>query len=60
MPCGVAITQAEDSQLALTAASDRPPIIRALLNYGLMVSVPEPQPDPAMDQRNAALSRRRP
>ena len=54
--CGVAMTEAEDSQLA-TAASDRAPIIGALLNYGLLVSTPEPQPVPNTDQRGRASSR---
>ena len=27
-------------------------------NHGLMVSVPDPQPDPKMDQRDTALRRR--
>ena len=57
--CGVAMTEAEDSQLASTAASDRAPIIGALLNYGLLVSTPEPQPVPNTDQRGRASSRRR-
>jgi transposase-like protein len=57
--CGVAMTEADDSQLASTAASDRAPVIRVLLNHGLMVSVPDPQPDPKMDQRDTALKRRR-
>ena len=56
--CGVAMTEADDSQLASTAASDRAPVIRALLNHGLMVSVPDPQ-HPKMDQRDTALKRRR-
>jgi hypothetical protein len=43
---------------ASTSASDRAPVIRALLNHGLMVSVPDPQPDPKMDQRDTALRRR--
>jgi hypothetical protein len=42
--CGVAMTEAEDSQLASTAASDRNPIIRTLLNHCLLVSTPELQP----------------
>jgi hypothetical protein len=57
--CGVARTEAEDSQLASTAASDRAPIIGALLNHGLLVSTPELQPVPNMDQRGTASSRRR-
>ena len=54
--CGVAMTEADDSQLASTAGA---PVIRALLNHGLMVSAPDPQPDPKMDQRDTALRRRR-
>ena len=54
--CGVAMIEAENSQLA---ASDRAPIIGALLNHGLLVSTPEPQPVPNMDQRGAASCRRR-
>jgi hypothetical protein len=56
--CGVAMTEAEDSQLASTAASDRAPIIGALLNHGLLVSTPEPQPVSNTDQRGTASSRR--
>jgi hypothetical protein len=56
--CGVTMTEADDSQLASTAASDRAPVIHDLLNHGLMVSVPDPQPDPKMDQRDTALRRR--
>jgi hypothetical protein len=56
--CGVAMTEAEDSQLASTAASDRAPIIGALLNHGLLVSTPEPQPVPNTDRRGTASSRR--
>ncbi len=57
--CGVAMTEAEDSQLASTAASDRASIIAALLNHGLLVSTPEPQPVPNKDQRGTASSPRR-
>jgi hypothetical protein len=57
--CGVAMTEAEDSQLASAAASDRAAIIGALLNHGLLVSTPEPQPVPNTDQRGKASSRRR-
>jgi hypothetical protein len=38
------MTEAEDSQLASTAASDRGPIIGALLNHGLLVSTSETHP----------------
>jgi hypothetical protein len=55
----VAMTEAEDSHLASTTASDRAPIIGALLNYGLLVSTPEAQPVPNTDQPGAASSRRR-
>ena len=51
----MAMTEADDSQLASTAASDRATVIRALLNNGLMVSIPDPQPDPKMDQSDTAL-----
>ena len=44
---------------ASTSASDRAPVIRALLNHGLMVSVADHQPDPKMDQRATALRRPR-
>jgi len=45
--CGVAVTEAEGSQPLWTAASDRVPIVRALLNDGLLVSAPEkPKPVP--------------
>jgi hypothetical protein len=57
--CGVAMTEAEDSQLASTAASDRGPIIGGLLNHGLLVSTPESQPVTNTDQRGKASSRRR-
>jgi hypothetical protein len=57
--CGVAMTEAEDSRDAFIAASDRAPIIRALLKDGLLVSTPEPQPVPNTDQRGTASSRRR-
>ena len=53
------MTEADDSQLASTSASNRAPVIRVLLNHGLMVSVPDPQPDPKMDQRDTTLRRRR-
>jgi hypothetical protein len=52
--CGVAMPRAEDSQLASTAASDRAPIIGALLSHGLLVSTPEPQPLPNTDRRGRA------
>jgi hypothetical protein len=39
--CGVAMTAAQDSQLAPTAITDRATIIPALFNHGLLVSVPE-------------------
>jgi len=52
------MTEADDSQLASATASDCAPVIRALLNHGLMVSVPDPQPDPKMDLRGTALRRR--
>jgi hypothetical protein len=55
----MAMTEADDSQAASTAASDRATVIRALLNNGLMVSVPDPQPDPKLDQRDTALRPRR-
>jgi hypothetical protein len=43
--CGVSIIEAEDSQPASTVASDRAPIVRALLNDGLLVSAPHgPKP----------------
>jgi len=57
--CGGAMTEADDSQLGSTTASDRAPVIHALLNHGLMVSAPDPQPDPKMDQGDTALRRRR-
>ena len=57
--CGMAMTEADDSQLASATASDYAPVIDALLNHGLMVSVPDPPPDPKMDQRDTALRRRR-
>ncbi len=57
--CGVAMTEAVDSQLASTAASDRASIVGALLNHGLLVSTPEPQPVPNKDQRGTASSQRR-
>jgi hypothetical protein len=57
--CGVGMTEAEDSQLASPAASDRAPIIGALLSHGLLVSTPEPQPVPNTDHRGTASSRRR-
>jgi hypothetical protein len=57
--CGVAMTEAENLQLASTAASDRAPIIGALLNHGLLVSTPEHQPVSNMGQRGTASSRRR-
>ena len=57
--CGVAMTEAVGSQLTSTTASDRAPIIGALLSHGLLVSSPDPQPDPTKDQRGAASSRRR-
>ena len=44
----MAISEAEDSQLASTAASDPAPIVRALLNDGLLVSAPDPKPVPNM------------
>jgi hypothetical protein len=44
----VAMTEADDSQLASTAGA---PVNRALLNHGLVVSAPDPQADPKMDQR---------
>jgi hypothetical protein len=55
----VAMTEAVGSQLASTTASDRAPIIGALLNYGLLVSTPESQPVPNTDQRGRASNRRR-
>jgi hypothetical protein len=55
--CGVAMTEADDSQLASTAASHRAPIIGALLKHGLLVSTPESQPVPNTDQRGTASSR---
>ena len=39
--CGVAVTAAADSQLASAVTSDRAPIVRALLNDGLLVSAPD-------------------
>ena len=39
--CGVAVTEADSSQPAWTVASDRAPIVRALLNDGLLVSAPD-------------------
>ena len=57
--CGVALTEAADQQLASITALDRTPIIGALLSHGLLVSSPDPQPVPAMDQRDTASSRRR-
>jgi hypothetical protein len=57
--CGVAMTEAEDSQLASPAGSVRAPIIGALLSHGLLVSTPEPQPVPNTDRRGTAASRRR-
>ena len=57
--CGVAVTEAEDSQLASTSALNRDPMIGALLNHGLLVSTPEPQPVSDTDQRSAASDRRK-
>jgi len=44
--CGVAVTEAADQQLASIAASDRTPIIGALLSHVLLFSAPNPQPVP--------------
>ena len=57
--CGVAVTEAADQQLASITASDRTPIISALLSHGLLVSSPDPQPVPIKDQRGTAWGRRR-
>src|SRR6185369_15246356 len=57
--CGVAVTEAAHAQLTSTAAADRTPIIGALLNHGLLISRPDPQPVPTTDQRGTAWSRRR-
>jgi predicted RNA-binding Zn-ribbon protein involved in translation (DUF1610 family) len=43
--CGAALTEAEDSQAASTIASEGAPIVRTLLNEGLLVSAPDkPKP----------------
>ncbi len=57
--CGVAMTEAEESQVASTVASDRAPIVHLLLDYGLLVSVPEPQRITNIGQRGKASNRRR-
>jgi hypothetical protein len=45
--CGVAATESEGLQPAWTVASDLAPIVRALLNDGLLVSAPDkPKPVP--------------
>jgi hypothetical protein len=50
------MTEAEDSQLAATAASDRATIIPALFYHGLLVSVPE-EADCSNKDDAASLSR---
>ena len=54
--CGAAMTEAEDSQLAATAASDRATIIPALFYHGLLVSVPE-EADCSNKDNAASVSR---
>jgi hypothetical protein len=45
--CGAALTEAEDSQADSTIASEGAPIVRTLLNEGLLVSAPDkPKPVP--------------
>jgi hypothetical protein len=47
--CGVAVTEAEGSQPTWAVVSDRPSIVRALLNDGLLVSAPDkPTPVPSL------------
>jgi hypothetical protein len=54
--CGVAMTAAQDSQLASTATTNRTTIIPALFHHGLLVSVPE-EADCSNKDDAASLSR---
>jgi hypothetical protein len=49
--CGVAMTEADGSQV-----SDRVPIVRALLNDGLLVSAPD-KPKPVLNLKGTPYQR---